>query len=175
MKALKSFCLIALLTGCASVPQADPSVARTRAELTALQSNSQLAPRAPVAIAEAEQAVRLAEAPQTDDASHLAYLAQRRVEIAQNEAMRRTAEEQLALLSQERDRMQVAHMAGQKQAEFSRLEAHRADSAHRAFFLPPSAPQSSPQPLYSPGASMTANKGTCLRGNRGGLYCTSRN
>jgi len=154
-----------------TTPQADASALRARAALTSLQA-SPLAARAPTTTAEAEQAVRVAETPQSaEEAAHLGYLAERKVEIAQNQASQRISEEQLMALSEERDRMQVAYGARQKQAEFARMEwdVRRPGDSQRAFFLPantmPAAAASARAPV------MTANtRYYCITSNNR-YYC----
>ncbi|MDQ1242364.1 MAG: hypothetical protein QG550_1615, partial [Pseudomonadota bacterium] len=53
-----------LLAGCAAAPAAPEGASEVRAKLTQLQSDSNLASRAPVAIKEADAAVRTAEQPE---------------------------------------------------------------------------------------------------------------
>lgn len=90
--------------------QVDPAAARVRAELTDLQSDPALASRAPMAINEAEQAVRAAEKAQSDKqlAAHLVYVAGRKVETARLLAQARYAEDQLKSLAEQRAQVQLA-------------------------------------------------------------------
>lgn len=114
--------LAAALAGCANnMLEPDFGTLRARQALTALQANPQLAGRAPEAIAEAEQAVVAAENPPDSGlAAHLGYIAERKVQIAQNLAMSRFAESQLSGLTQERDRLLAARAS---QADLARAEA----------------------------------------------------
>jgi outer membrane protein OmpA-like peptidoglycan-associated protein len=97
--------------------------------LTQLQSDQQLARQAPVAIKEAEDAVRAAEEPQGDKENgvHLMYIAERKVDIAQALAESRLLVEQRAILSQQREsarldsRTQEVDMARSK-TESARME-----------------------------------------------------
>ena len=73
-----------LLAACAAGTVRDPGVSRARAALTELQADPNLGSRAPVAMQDAQTAVQQAEQTQTDAAAaaHLAYIAERRVQIA---------------------------------------------------------------------------------------------
>lgn len=110
-----------LLVACAGTPKQPEGSAEVRAKLMQLQSDPQLASRAPVAIQEAEAAVTAAEKPQKDKAQeqHLVLLADRKVDIAAARAKARLLEDQRKSLSQQR--------------ESARLESRtaEADSAHR--------------------------------------------
>ena len=74
----------ALIAGCASTPKQPAGSAEVRAKLTRLQSDTNLANRAPVSLKDAETAVRAAETPEKDArlAAHRIYLADRKVETA---------------------------------------------------------------------------------------------
>ena len=92
---LTAFTGVLLLTACAG-PKAPDGAAQVRDNLTQLQTDPQLASLAPVAIREAEQAVRLAEEPRDDKglAKHFLYLAERKVETARALAQARYLEDQ---------------------------------------------------------------------------------
>jgi outer membrane protein OmpA-like peptidoglycan-associated protein len=106
-----SFKLIAVILAVLSI--AACSTGRTKSEgadnarskLTQLQSDPQLATRAPVAIQEAELAVRAAEKPQTDkeQEKHLAFVADRKVDIARAQAQSRLLEDQRKTLGEQRE------------------------------------------------------------------------
>ncbi len=109
------------LAGCATAPLAPDGSAEVRAKLNRLQADPSLANRAPVALQEAETAVRAAEEPLTKDVAlgtHRVYMADRKVEIAMAQAATSRAEDQRVKLGEERER--------------SRLEARtrEADKAH---------------------------------------------
>ncbi len=110
-----------LLTACATSPRAPEGPIDARVALTALQSNPQLATRAPVELKEAEAAVKAAE--MTDRNSeqyrHRLLMAGQKVEIARARAQSRQYEDERAALSQ--------------QSENARLEARtlEADRARR--------------------------------------------
>lgn len=104
--ALTAVALAALITaGCASAPVAPTGAAEARIKLSSLQADPNLANRAPVAIREAEEAVRLAEQPVADKelGAHRVYLADRKVEIARARAATRYAEDQRASMGEARE------------------------------------------------------------------------
>ncbi len=94
-----------ILAACSAAPTQPEGADTARSKLTRLQSDPQLATRAPVAIKEAEAAVRAAEEPQPDKAKgeHLVYMADRKVDIAQALAESRLLVDQRAMLSQQRE------------------------------------------------------------------------
>lgn len=109
------------LAGCATAPVAPDGATEVRAKLNRLQADPSLANRAPVALQEAETAVRVAEEPVTKDAAlgaHRVYMADRKVEIAMAQASTSQAEEERVKFGEARER--------------SRLEARtrEADRAH---------------------------------------------
>ena len=77
-----------LLAACAAAPVKPDGAAEARNKLTQLQSDPNLASRAPVAMKEADTAVRVAEQPQADQelGAYRVYLADRKVEIARAQA-----------------------------------------------------------------------------------------
>ena len=98
-----------LLSACASTPRSPAGAAEARSKLTQLQSNPDLAARAPAAIKDAELAVRTAEIPQSDLelANHRIYLADRKVDIAAAQAATALAESQRQGLSDQRDKARL--------------------------------------------------------------------
>jgi outer membrane protein OmpA-like peptidoglycan-associated protein len=111
-----------LLAACAAAPLKPDGAAEVRNKLTQLQSDPNLASRAPQAIKEADAAVRAAEQPQADKelGAYRVYMADREVEIARAEAETNLAEDQRAALRAQR--------------ESARLDARtrEADAAHLA-------------------------------------------
>lgn len=94
-----------LATAC-SAPLTRPDGAdNARTRLTQLQSDAQLASRAPVEIKDAELAVRAAEEPREDGelAKHLVLLADRKVDTAAAMAQARLLEDQRKTLSEQRE------------------------------------------------------------------------
>jgi outer membrane protein OmpA-like peptidoglycan-associated protein len=132
---LATMAMIALfLASCASTPQSPPGSADVRAKLTRLQSDANLASRAPIEIREAESAVRLAEIPVPNDQAlgeHRVYLADYKVEIAEAKAATRFAEDQRAVLSKDREQARLYARTleadrAQNRADRARSDANRA-------------------------------------------------
>ncbi|NNM51000.1 MAG: OmpA family protein [Pseudomonadales bacterium] len=112
------------LVACQSPPVQNPEVDSARLNLNQLEGDPQLASRAPVAIKEAETAVRAAEAPTSDAAlkSHLAFLANNKVKTAHALASARYAEDQLKKASSQRDQIQLA--ARTQEADQAKAQAN---------------------------------------------------
>jgi outer membrane protein OmpA-like peptidoglycan-associated protein len=94
---LAAAAVASILAGCASTavrPAAGAVDARAR--LTQLQSDPALANRAPLAMQAADEAVRVAERPETDSdlEAYRVYMADRKIDIARAEAETRLAEDQ---------------------------------------------------------------------------------
>jgi outer membrane protein OmpA-like peptidoglycan-associated protein len=94
-----------LLAACAAAPLKPDGAVAVRSKLTELQADPNLASRAPLAIKEADAAVRAAEQPQADKelGVHRVYLADRKVEKARAQAETRFAEDQREALSARRE------------------------------------------------------------------------
>ncbi len=118
--------MLALLSACAAQPKKDLALERVREELTDLQSNPELAGHAPLALGEAERALRKAELATGDDLyrSYLIYMADRRIQIARTMAEREQYEQALNELEKERSEMLIK--ASQLEADQARMEAERA-------------------------------------------------
>jgi outer membrane protein OmpA-like peptidoglycan-associated protein len=117
------------VTACASSPEAPAGAAAARAELTRLQSDPQLATRAPQALQEAEAAVVAAERPDRDEstAEHRVFMAERKVALARALASARLAEDERTQLAQQRDEARLN--ARTQEAVAARDEAVMARSA----------------------------------------------
>jgi outer membrane protein OmpA-like peptidoglycan-associated protein len=112
------------LAGCASAPLAPDGAAEARAKLTRLQGDPILANRAPVALQEAETAVRVAEEPLASDpalGAHRVYMADRKVEIAMAQAATSQAEEERVKLGEARERSRLE--ARTREADLAHAEA----------------------------------------------------
>lgn len=98
-----------LMVACSSTPTKPEAASAARQKLTQLQANPQLASRAPIAIDEAEAAVRAAEVPYKDAAltDHLVFIAERRVDTAVALAQSRMLVDHREVLSDERDSMRL--------------------------------------------------------------------
>jgi outer membrane protein OmpA-like peptidoglycan-associated protein len=98
-----------LMVACSSTPSKPEAAIGARQKLTQLQANPQLASRAPIAIEEAEAAVRAAETPSKDEAltSHHVFIAERKVDTAVALAQSRMLVDHRKVLSDERDSMRL--------------------------------------------------------------------
>lgn len=94
-----------LLAACAAAPVAPEGASKARAKLTQLQSDPNMATRAPLAIKDADAAVTIAEQPEADEslASHRVFIADRKVETAKAQAETSLWEDQRAALISERE------------------------------------------------------------------------
>ena len=114
------------LAACSSAPKKDLALEQVRNQLEELKANPELSGYAPLALGEAERALRLVETASGDDTyrNHLLYMADRRIQIARAVAQREQLDAELAGLEAEHSRMLVR--ASQLEAERARLEAERA-------------------------------------------------
>ena len=122
----------ALLTlGACVAPATRPDGAvAVRTKLTQLQSDPQLAGRAPVALKDAEAAVRAAETP-TDDhelARHRVLMADRKVDIARAQAQTRFAEDQRKTLAEQREAARLESRTREADSARSDARSARADA-----------------------------------------------
>jgi len=126
VRLLAVMCVTALITACGSAPKKDLALEQVRAQLNELKSNEELAGYAPLALGEAERALRQAETATGDDTYriHLIYMADRRIQIARAVAQREQLEEEFSRLNDERSAMLVR--ASQLEAERARMEAEQA-------------------------------------------------
>jgi outer membrane protein OmpA-like peptidoglycan-associated protein len=122
-----------LLAACATVPTKPAGAAEVRNRLTQLQTNPDLASRAPVAIKEADVAVRVAETPELDVqlASHRVFIADRKVETARALAEARFAEDQRPGLTEQRERARLDARTQEADVAKGQVAAARADSAEQ--------------------------------------------
>ncbi|HMD74701.1 MAG TPA: OmpA family protein [Steroidobacteraceae bacterium] len=118
-----------LLAACAAAPVKPSGAEEARAKLTQLQSNPNLASKAPAAIAEAERAVQEAEQPQTDRDLGLyrVYIADRKVDIAKAQAQTRYFEDQRAALEAQRQSARLDARTRQADAATDQMRQARAD------------------------------------------------
>ena len=133
-----------LLAACAAAPVKSDGAAEVRNKLTQLQSDPNLASRAPQAMKEADTAVQAAEQLQADKdlGAHRVYMADRKVEIARAEAETSFTEEQRAALSAQREsarldaRTREANTAHQQAAELQRqIDALQAKPTDRGLIV----------------------------------------
>ena len=115
-----------ILVACTAAPKKDLALERVRDELDNLKSNTELAGYAPLALGEAERALRKAELAQGDDIyrSYLVYMADRRIQIARTMAEREQYDKIYEELSEQHSAMLIK--ASQFEAEQARLETEEA-------------------------------------------------
>ena len=125
-KVLAITLLTTLLAACASNPKMDLALEQVRTQLEELKASPELANYAPVALGEAERALRAAETSGGDETQrvHLTYMADRRIQIARAVAQREQLEVELKTLEEEHSRILL--QASRMEAERARLEADRA-------------------------------------------------
>jgi outer membrane protein OmpA-like peptidoglycan-associated protein len=117
--------LALVLASCTTAPKKDLALEQVRSQLEELKADPELAGHAPLALGEAERALRQAEAATGDTQRiHLIYMADRRIQIARAIAQHEQLEQQLDRLGMERNDLLVR--ASQLEAEQARLEAERA-------------------------------------------------
>ncbi len=117
---------VVLLSACVAAPKKDLALDRVRGELDDLKSNPELAGYAPLAVGEAERALRNAELASGNDLyrSYLVYMADRRIQIARTMAEREQHEQTLDVLKKERSEMLIN--ASQMEADQARQDAEQA-------------------------------------------------
>jgi outer membrane protein OmpA-like peptidoglycan-associated protein len=117
---------LVLLSACTTAPKKDLALEQVRAQLDELRSNEELAGYAPLALGEAERALRTAETATGNDTYriHLIYMADRRIQIARAIAQREQLEDEYDRLNDERNALLLR--ASQLEAERARLEAEQA-------------------------------------------------
>jgi outer membrane protein OmpA-like peptidoglycan-associated protein len=107
--------------------------AEVRSKLSQLQANTDLANRAPLAMKDADAAVRVAETPQPDEAlaRHLVFMADRKVETAKALAETSLAEDQRTMLNQQRETARLDARTHEADAAKDQVAAARMDSAEQ--------------------------------------------
>jgi outer membrane protein OmpA-like peptidoglycan-associated protein len=122
-----------LLAACATAPVQPAGAAEVRSKLAQLQADPNLGSRAPLAIKEADVAVRVAEQPQADTqlAQHRVYMADLKVETARAQAETRFAEDQRGALSEQRESARLASRTREADVAKTQVAVARADSAEQ--------------------------------------------
>ena len=118
--------MVVLLSACTAPPKKNLALDRVRGELNELKSNPELAGYAPLAVGEAERALRQAETASGDDLqrAYLVYMADRRIQIARTMAEGEQHEQALDVLEKERSDMLIK--ASQLEADQARMDAEQA-------------------------------------------------
>lgn len=121
----------ATLAACSAAPVKPDGADALRSRLTQLQSNPELASRAPLAIKEADAAVVAAEQPQTDKAvaTHLVFMADRRISIAEAQAQSRLSVDQRKTLGEQREAMRLQARTEEADAANRRTVVAQADAS----------------------------------------------
>lgn len=131
--------LVALvLAGCQSAPKKDLALERVKASLEQLQQDDELTGYAPLALGEAERALRRAEqATQPIQREHLIYMAEKKIDIARAIAQREQLLETYDQLEEARDDMRIraseleTAQAREEAAQARMLMAASAEDAER--------------------------------------------
>lgn len=119
--------LSAVLAGCQSAPKKDLALERVRNQLQQLESDEALSGLAPLAVGEAERALRAAEQATGDvERQHLVYMAERRIQIARAMAQREQFQAEYEALDATRGEMllrasQLETARALREAEQARL------------------------------------------------------
>lgn len=116
------------VAACTTVPSKPDGAVAVREKLSQLQADPALAGRAPVALKDAEDAVRIAETPTSDVklAHHRVTIADRKVDIARAQAQSRLAEDELKGFAGQRDAARLD--ARTREADNARRDATTARS-----------------------------------------------
>lgn len=114
-----------LAAACTATPKKDLALEQVSAQLDELKADEALAGYAPLALGEAERALRQAESATGETQRiHLIYMADRRIQIARAIAQREQLDREAVRLNDERNGLLVK--ASQLEAERARMEAERA-------------------------------------------------
>jgi outer membrane protein OmpA-like peptidoglycan-associated protein len=114
-----------VLVGCQSAPKKDLALERVKTSLEQLKSDEELTGYAPLAVGEAERALRRAEqATQPLQREHLIYMAEKKIAIARAIAQREQLEVTFNELEEERDGMRIR--ASELETAQARKEAEQA-------------------------------------------------
>jgi outer membrane protein OmpA-like peptidoglycan-associated protein len=117
--------LLLVLSACQTAPKKDLALERVRAQLEQLQEDEELSGYAPLALGEAERALRAAEQATTPlQREQLVYMAEKRIEIARAMAQREQLLQSYGELESERN--QLLLRASQQETAQAREEAERA-------------------------------------------------
>ena len=116
------------VAACTTAPSKPDGAVAVREKLSQLQADVALAGRAPVALKDAEDAVRIAETPTSDGklAQHRVTMADRKVDTARAQAQSRLAEDELKAFAGHRDSARLD--ARTREADSARRDATAARS-----------------------------------------------
>lgn len=114
---------LAFVASAGAAPKVDPTVDRLRNELRALETDPSLGSLAEAERIRAQQAIDALAAAGRREREALAYIAERRVDIAQGTAEVQFQQRQIDQLEREKDR--IVLQATQRDAELARLESEK--------------------------------------------------
>ncbi len=119
-----------LLAGCGGPPRANPALTSAREAYATASNDPSVVANAPVALQEAEEALRRAMAvwegkEDTDKVDHYAYLAHQRVRIAEEQAKQRAAEKDIENVRNERQAVVLEARAAEAESAEARAAAER--------------------------------------------------
>jgi len=118
--------VVFVIAGCTSAPVTTESLVRARTAYAKIQSDTKISANAPVASYEAGQALQLAEqAKDVPTQEHLAYIAERKAQIAVADAEKNMAEKEVQLLQKEKDKALLK--IREHEAEMAKREAEMAE------------------------------------------------
>lgn len=126
LKQISLILLLSTLAACTAAPKKDLALERVRDDLNSLKSAPELAGHAPLALGEAERALRMAEQATGNEyyRSHLVYMADHRIQIARAMAEREQNKQILDEMEDQHSAMLIK--ASQLEAAQARQEAERA-------------------------------------------------
>lgn len=126
LKQIALILLLAMLVACTATPKKDLALERVRDDLNNLKANPELVGYAPLALGEAERALRVAGQASGNEIYrfHLVYMADRRIQIAKAMAEREQYEQARDVLESRHSAMLIK--ASQLETEQARAEAERA-------------------------------------------------
>ncbi len=126
LKQILLLLIVVLPAACSVTPKKDLALERVRDDLDTLKSNTELAGYAPLALGEAERALRVAEMATGNEnyRFHLVYMADRRIQIAKAMAEREQNEQARNELEDRHSFMLIR--ASQLEADHARKEADQA-------------------------------------------------
>ncbi len=127
LSAVRWLMLLALvwaLAACGSAPRKDLNLEKLQSDYRALEGNQEIVRSAALEVQAVRNLMnRLAAATSADERAHLAYLAERRIDIARTVAGTAAATDELAQLERDRDRILL--QASLREAERARAESER--------------------------------------------------
>ena len=126
--------LAATLAACSSMPTPNPQLDQVRMRFQSAQAEPTLAQNAPEELTRARVALGRAEKAQTAgepmvDVTHLAYLANQQITIAQDAAIARAAQATIDGAAAETDRMRLAMRTQEADAAQRKLQASQTENA----------------------------------------------